>query len=215
MLTDRTICRAVAELYTGPAWWDFISNVGGVYAGMRVVEGYDLVVFRGSTTALDWWRDGISELASEISGWEDIGLVPLGFGEGMADVFSAITWRLGPRPRIITGHSLGAPHAAIYGAMLLHRGFRPTAIVTFGQPRPGMDKLKQTLAEVPQASYRNRDDPVTELPTDPPYCHPAPLIPISGPIVNTTFGPLVDHHIDNYLSALAGCDLANLAYPTL
>jgi hypothetical protein len=211
---------AIADLvlaayeYDGvPAVWDRLwapADNDGIYAGLKRLGEVDLIVFRGSKTALDWARDFF--FADNLL-WHHSGLGTLhaGFALGLEALSAAMLPELGPRV-IIAGHSLGAARALICAGFLTLSGHAPERIVVFGEPRPGFSRLGLVLAAVPIASYRNGNasgrDPVTyvplAIPEIAPYVHPRePLIDVTAaPAPADAFGPFGWHHMALYAQAL-------------
>lgn len=205
MISDLDLARACADIYSDNPSLDFIDNGlksgTGVFVGIKKLPDVDVIVFRGSDDIPDWFRDFEAPMIST-----DLGNVHEGFYEGLQAVHAILDEHTRPNP-VITGHSLGAAHAAIYGAMLVHYFDDPTKIALFGCPRPGAQQLADILIGVPITSYRNRHDPVTEVPVPfPPrllYTHVCPLIPCAGQVYKPIEDPFRDHDINSYLNALS------------
>lgn len=49
--------NSCADLYANTGNWDMVHSVNGQYFGTRTINGAKLIVFRGSTTSLDWMND--------------------------------------------------------------------------------------------------------------------------------------------------------------
>ena len=166
MLSDPTIVDLAAATYDATADWDYLYQTDNVYCGVKNIGGFAVAAFRGSITPLDWLHDLEAVPFSTL----DIGMVHSGFYRGIPDAISAIMPNL-KFPLIVTGHSLGAAHAALFGGVLTARGVPVCRIVLCGCPRPGFAALASILSGTPKASYKNRFDPVTDVPTDPPFEH--------------------------------------------
>jgi predicted lipase len=208
LLTDYQISLICATLYDDSAPSGFWSNIwatDGAYAALTHSNGYDVVVWRGSVTKLDFLED----FASEVPIWDkELGHCAYGFHQGMRQSQPAIDAVIGQNPIIVTGHSLGAAHAALYAAHLIAIGKPLVALTNFGEPRPGFERIRDLLKNTQVHSYRNNSDPVTEVPTigignADLYVHSNKLIPLSvSPPANDPWGPLQDHHIDLYIQGV-------------
>lgn len=157
-LDAAMLCQA-AYIGKDAGWFHWI-DVAGVVAGIQRSDGDTIVAFRGSSSQEDWLRD-LDELPVDTK----LGHVHRGFIEGM-DTFMDTVFPLLRGRVFLTGHSLGAAHAAIFAGMLTQRWAIPKRLVLFGCPRPGFQKLSEIVsgAGIDVASYRNRNDPVTEVP---------------------------------------------------
>jgi hypothetical protein len=92
-----------------------------------------------------------------------LGPVHEGFDEGLDELFEKALPYLGQRPYIV-GHSLGAGRAWLFGGRLVVAGNVPTRITVCGSPRPGCQQLRTILEPVSKVSFKNRADPVTDVP---------------------------------------------------
>ena len=81
----------------------------------------------------------------------------------MQDVFKFLRVSGPPNP-IITGHSLGAAHAAIFAALFTANNLPWKELVTFGCPRPGYQALRNLLCGRAMTAYRNGHDVVPTVP---------------------------------------------------
>jgi pimeloyl-ACP methyl ester carboxylesterase len=204
--SDLDCANYCAACYSSPAQFDAVFSGAAteeVWVGVKSLDDCCVVAFRGSVSFLDWQRDLDSIMIAD----SYLGGVEQGFMEGMLDTFKKLSAVTLPdkNPLIITGHSLGAARALIYAAMMA--GVRKVAnVVTFGSPRPGAEKLKYLLSGVTINSYRNRHDPVTNVPFDfpgMPYVHPRDLIAVDAPPrLPDSWGLLADHHIALYVQAM-------------
>lgn len=208
-ITDKQIVDIVAELYgPNPQFDDLLwpESDNGVCCALRRLGDTDIVVFRGSKTAQDWWRDFMA-IPHESAAHPQLGDVHAGFMEGMDDAFAHLFPLLRSRV-IVCGHSLGAGRAQLFAALLIAAD--PTIdleVVVFGEPRPGCGALQRLLLTKPGRSYRNaghgQHDVVCDVPTDPPFLHSRPLIDIyAEPAKDDPWGPLRMHHIALYQAAL-------------
>lgn len=209
--SDAALASLCRGIYLPTALLDFdhfdAGGDDGICWGIKKLPGFDVVVFRGSVTHLDWERDtrALSQLTR-------VGHVHSGFWVGMEHVWSELR-PLVMQPVIVTGHSLGAARAAVLTALMVADGVPPVARVVFGEPKPGLLDLAKIVATVPGRSYRNGNglyhDLVTDVPFSMPplqYMHPTPIIPVradpTGPLFER-LGAFAFHHIELYETALA------------
>lgn len=163
MVGDADLARLCAAIYNPqPAgFWNVFydgSAPDGICAGIK--DG--VLVFRGSVTPGDWLRDFMVAPATPFD-HPQLGIVHAGFYEGMDGFFSKTSKLLGDNFQLV-GHSLGSARAWIYAGLLTAASNNPSRITVFGSPRPGGLGLANLLAPIPKASYRNGDDPVTDVP---------------------------------------------------
>lgn len=204
MLTDLDLVNLCVACYEEPAAFDAIIDQDGVWVGVKHYEDCSVIAFRGSTTFLDWVRDFEASMVPDPT----LGWVEMGFLRGMRDIKAHVD-TIVPynKPMYITGHSLGAARALLFAALCNAAEEEIAAVVTFGSPRPGGQKLKNILALVPVRSYKNGDDPVTDVPLDIPlidgYIHPHDLIAVDVPAnPGDTWGLLSRHHSQLYQQAM-------------
>ncbi len=133
-----------------------------------------LVSFRGTESVGDWLAD-----LRVLSVDQPYGTVHRGFLAAfrlVAERLDAILDRLGNRPILITGHSLGGALAVIAAAEWAQR--RPVAMVyTYGQPAVGKGRFAEFMRDAYGERYVrivNDDDIVTRVP--PTYEHVGRLI---------------------------------------
>jgi len=160
MISDLDAAKLCLAAYTGKsAGWEKWLDVGGVVAGIKKVADITIVAFRGSDSCEDWLRD-LDEVPEE---HPDLGYVHSGFLEGM-DAFYGVLRPLLKGDIYLVGHSLGAAHACILAGLMAEHP--PKRLSLFGCPRPGFEELRKLVMKSwPMiTSYRNRDDPVTEVP---------------------------------------------------
>lgn len=156
----------------------------------------NIVCFRGSKVLLDWIRDAQAAL-QPVAG---LGRVHSGAWLGMPQTIDYLASVM-PPDAVFTGHSLGAMHAAQAAAYM---GF--SKLTLFGSPRPGDQEFANLFAGKQVTSYKNLNDPVTDLPLplppEFPYVHIAPFIQLSA-LVDTSLGaPWDDHHQVNYVAGV-------------
>lgn len=207
--SDAEIVGLMAKLYDPRAGdFDHIEDPGidsGICWAVKHYEDVDALIFRGSMTKEDWFRDFLSEMsapASSIPGAK-FGALPLGFAAGMRD--AAAVWPASCGPRlVIAGHSLGAARAAIAAGLALQDGAGVERLVLCGCPRPGTKTLKNFLIRRcgSIASYRNLSDPVCDVPTDPPWEHVVEFTALNQPPSPGVWSIFRDHSIYLYLDGV-------------
>lgn len=204
MITDYEVIQLVQALYDKPeASFDHISNSDEVYAGVKSYPNCTAVIFRGSTTFLDWLRDFQGAMLRT----DNIGGVEMGFYTGLVKTLETLSPFINKDlPVLVGGHSLGGGRAAIFAAILVVAGY-DVEVVTFGAPRPGDATLKKILAPYPVRPYKNGNDYVTDvpIPIHPllPYEHMRDLIMVNAPPPRgDIWGLLARHHSQLYLAAL-------------
>lgn len=209
--SDALIASYCGMVYKPTALFDFDHFDAGLDDGvcwaLKKLDGFDLVVFRGSITLQDWIAD-FRALAVP----SRIGHVHVGFYAGMEHVWSDLRPML-TQPAIVAGHSLGAARAGVLAALMTVDGAAPAARVVFGEPKPGLMDFAQIIKSVPARSYRNGDDLHHDLVTDLPlsfppleYVHPTPIVPVCCRPTGGEFeqmGVFAYHHVELYETALA------------
>ncbi|MGB8601305.1 MAG: lipase family protein [Rhizomicrobium sp.] len=212
-LSDAAIAQICFRLYadtpSADPYWDHLWPQDGGFAAHKRVGDVDIVVWRGSVTAKDWLLNFDTVPAFDGA----LGLVHAGFVRGVWPLQDAITMALGAHV-IVTGHSRGAAQATLFAGHLAAIGRAPVRLVTFGTPRPGYQQLADVLAagKVAIASYKNLNDPVTDVPfavdligtrCDLPYVHVAPFIQLAvQPDGGDVWGPVAPHHWQLYTRGL-------------
>lgn len=200
-LTDADLAELCAASYKPAYQWDNAWSAQDIHVAHKLIEGIDVIVFRGSVDYIDWVRDfkGIPEKHPRLGWCHD------GFLDYMDLVFEEVMAVIG-RDIIVTGHSLGAARASILAGLLVSHGSKLVARVVFGEPRPGFNQLATILRQsgAQLRSYRNGSDPVTQVPElFGRYVHPSPLIALHAePQRHDDMDVLRYHDIDLYLSAL-------------
>jgi hypothetical protein len=212
-ITDLDLCDLCQRLYDLPtpdAWdlfWD--EKDWGLCAALRVAGDRDIVIHRGSSTPLDWYDDARSELP-HVPPDPTLGEVPAGFYAPLpkwhAASYHAI--RIGS---IVIGHSLGAARAVEHGALLTAIGKPPVAVVVWGCPRPGTQRLNDIYGAIPVRWYCNASDPVVNVPLSVPvvlpwvHCGAETRLNEPGPD-NDPWLLLKDHHLSLYRAGVAKLD---------
>jgi hypothetical protein len=186
---------------------DLVMPDDGVCWGLARIGVDDVLCYRGTRTDQDLLRD-LFAIPHEPADHPELGDVDLGFFLGMEEAVAKA------RPLLrgsitLAGYSLGAARATQAAGLLIASGVMPSAICLFGTPRPGGGRLQRLVSAIPQIwSFRNagagRHDPVTDVPTDPPFRHSFPLTDIwSAPPANDPWGPiLAPHHLQLYAAAV-------------
>lgn len=204
MATDLDLAQVCWDLYYDPGKLDRVITTSGVTVGIAHKDDHSIICFRGSTTVLDWLRDLQAQMVFDMY----LGGVELGFMQGLREIIGERPGGAVPGvPVYVTGHSLGAARALIFVAMETLKGLPIAGVTVFGPPRPGASKLKEILAPVPIRMYRNRRDPVCDVPLDipllDPYMHVRDLIHVDvAPPSNDPWLFAADHHMDLYLKAM-------------
>lgn len=206
---DLVCVNLCAAIYRSDSAWDYLDEGrdDGVYFAIKHLDGADVVVFRGSITGRDWFRDiRFFPIPTRI------GTVHHGFFEGLEKMWDEIRPML-IQPVVVTGHSLGAARADILCGLMIADDLPPARRIVFGEPRPGLPDFCGPVGNRPGASFRNRDnwghDDVTDVPLDLPHAldfgRPSPLIDVTAPpSLIERLDPLFDyHHIALYQTALA------------
>lgn len=208
MLTDYDLASLTNTLYRPPwpkGYWKHLWTEESCYAAHKVVDGADIVIFRGSSDILDWWEDFSALPVNDPA----LGMVHQGFWKPLQALCPQIDAVLTQPKTIILGHSLGAARACLYGAHRTVLGKPPSEIVIWGCPKPGFQKLADILAPVTLRSYKNLNDPVTTVPDylpnlDQLYMPVREFIPVSAqPSPFDMWNILQAHHLSLYCSALA------------
>ena len=159
MPSDLALCRAVAGSYeVTPS-----IAAGDVRLVITEQDGICIVAIPGTraTVAADWVRD--------LSAWPDTSRTHPNLGEchdgcltGAEMVVQAAAAAVADRPFAVVGHSLGGGIAVLLAAMMPRP---PVRLVTFGAMRAAIGyQVREILAPVPGAHYRNGGDPVPDLP---------------------------------------------------
>ena len=223
MLSVTAIADQYAYLYSDRpqdgAWGDIVP-VDGAFAAIKRVDGIAYVMFRGSTTMLDW----IEDFQHCAIMYDDpvLGQVHPGARENVLLVKDLLDDLVRDDPIVIVGHSPGAMHAAHYAGYRVDDGKRVDHIVMFGEPRPGGPQLSAILMDVPVDSFVNQNaeghDEVTDVPftimPDLPYQHVRTLTPCRrDPQLVDPWGPLRFHHFRLYAESFGAAGPAVLALP--
>jgi hypothetical protein len=205
--TDLDCCQACSDTYRSDADWDKQWTQDDIHVALRKVSGVDVVAFRGSVDAKDWFEDfrGLPR-HHPLVGW-----CHRGFLDGMDFVVQELLVAgIGKKkPFAITGHSLGAARALIVAGILTAHKIYPARIITFGTPRPGMSKLSRILNNggYPIRHYKNGPDPVADVPFAIPflwpYRKPQHDLALNVPPEKDEDDPFKWHNISLYLLGIA------------
>jgi hypothetical protein len=212
-----SLCGAIYDNGCAPVvTWDHLDSGpdDGIYWALKKLEGFDVVVLRGSEVAHDWVEDFRAFPVKT-----RIGTVHRGFYDGMEKMWSELAPML-TQPVLVTGHSLGAARADILCALMVASNRPPVRRAAFGEPRPGMRDFAQFLKDVPGNGYRNQDanghDLVTDVPLDIhlvglfgdalDFIHPKLLAGVTASPTGDFFArheAFAYHHIQLYMAATA------------
>lgn len=215
-ISDFDIAKTCIRLYADNAetdsFWDQIWPEDGGYAALKHLGDFDVVVWRGSTTSYDWALN--FDAMPVIDG--SLGMLHAGFVKGVWPLQDEITAALkaSGRPVIVTGHSRGAAQGAIFAGHLVAAGLSPARLMVMGCPRPGYQKLADVLASggVEIHSYKNCDDPITDVPfnidligtaCDFPYVHVSDFRHLEqAPAKLDKWGLFAAHHCELYVAGI-------------
>lgn len=204
MISHLILAQLSSDIYDKPEVFDKYWTADDVIVGLKVVDGVNVIVLRGSMTAEDWLRDG-----DVIPVWhKDLGFVHAGFVQGMDAVFVEVCKALNDNPNEITGHSLGGARARILAALFTVNKIPFQQIWTFGSPKPAFENLKRIIEKsgAVHGSSRFFNDIVPTTPLSIPpfleYCHTEDYEQLDGHSGQTDLGVLRDHSIENYIKAL-------------
>jgi hypothetical protein len=172
------------------------------------MDGYDLVLLRGSLKFEDWVRD-LMAIANPFT-HSQLGPVHPGFLLGMPEAWAEIKAK-SKGPFAIAGHSLGAARAAILAGLMSIEGLRPSKMFLFGSPKAGFAPLAERVRGLECESFRNGNALHHDLVTDVPvscraeeYVEPFPLTTvIAPPASGDSWGFFAWHHLELYRQAVA------------
>ena len=217
-ITDKDVADLCAGIYAYPSLpavtWDRFDDgedSDQICWGVKVVDGCDVLVFRGSTNFEDWRRD--FDAWAKPFGHSKIGPVHPGFLLGLDQVLHEYLQNASGK-LLVAGHSLGAGRASILCGLAVVAGIVPVGRVVFGEPRPGFQQLADVIAPIKESrSYRNgkpgtfEHDFVADVPYRIgllQYVHPTPLMDISAPpLPDDEWGIFGYHHMQLYAQAVA------------
>lgn len=197
-LTLATLCN---DIYAGQNGFDHYWVGDDVVVGLKVVDGANVIVLRGSVTTEDWMRDGAA-----VPVWHaGLGFLHAGFASGMDNVFTEICKVLDDKPIEITGHSLGGARARILTGLFAVNKIQVQQLCTFGSPKPAFINLARVIekAGILHSSYRNRRDVVPTLPLFlPMWQHTEPWHVVDAAPAEDNLQALRDHSCALYVKAL-------------
>lgn len=221
MIPSDALCASLCQdIYSATALvdktWDHfdLGAADGVVWALKKMEGFDVVVFRGSITREDWLRDLLVLPLGQFAPLKTrVGHVHAGFYLGMEQMWTDLRPML-TQPVIVTGHSLGAARACILTALMVADGSPPLRRVTFGEPNTGLQDFCEFVKDIPAAPYRNGDEMHHDKVTDVPFSvlqflfgHPNPMLPIT--CKPSGFPEIAEgefffwHHIPLYVAAVS------------
>jgi hypothetical protein len=209
--TDVDCVNLSAAIYQTAGAWDYLDTGPDdeVYWGLKKLDGCDVIVFRGSITAHDWWMDLEAVPVST-----RIGTVHQGFFDGMEKMWAEVRPML-TQPVVVTGHSLGAARSDILCGLMVADKHPPVRRVVFGEPRPGLPDFAALIKSIEGSSYRNGDggsnhDHVCDVPFKSlgpfDFVHPTPLTNVTALPTGNIFereSLFALHHIELYQAAVA------------
>lgn len=218
MLTDAVIADHTLALYSyadGPKVdWEYVQEQlndvdGHIRWGLARLDGFDLIVLRGTASIRDVIRDFFAIPAPFYH--PQLGFLHSGFFNGMNKAWAAIRPRL-KQPTIVAGHSLGGARAAILTGLMVIDKQPPVRRVTFGEPRAGFARLREVISQVPATFYVNDGggflaDPIPDVPIAvgslvfvDSYRRTKISVKPSGR--QFLWGPVASHHMELYRKAL-------------
>ena len=209
-MTHSLASRLCLDLYNNTGHFDLFygRQTDDVYIGVCLPEGEAHIVFRGSTTILDFLRDFRFCMVDS-----PLGPVEQGFYDGIPKVFSTLKPLLEGRLIFLIGHSLGAARSLLFAGEMIRNYYAVSGIFVFGSPRPGGGHLTELLqsAKVPISAFENQNDPVVGVPLSLPtlpYQHPyspSQTIKIDQkPKWDDPWGPIAPHHMELYAEGVDG-----------
>lgn len=159
-----TLCKAIYSP-VDPAAFSSVMVVDGITAGMVG----NVIAFAGSQTLDDWVRD-FDVLQHD---HPQLGVLHAGMWQGMANFFAQFK-QISSAPLVLTGHSLGCSHAAMFAGLCSINGIAVEQLILFAPPRCSFQQLRDMLHDfVPNIlAYRNGFDPVPEVPFTIPIIEP-------------------------------------------
>jgi hypothetical protein len=217
-INDKDVADLCVGIYADPdspaVTWDRFDDgkdSDQICWGVKIIEGCDVLVFRGSTTFEDWRRD--FDAWANPFGHSKLGPVHPGFLLGLDQVLEEYRQK-GSAKLFVAGHSLGAGRASVFCGLAIVAGIIPVGRVLFGEPRPGFQPLAHLIGAIKESrSYRNgrvgtfEHDYVTDVPYRIgllQYVHPTALIDVSAlPPADDEWGIFSYHHMPLYAQAIA------------
>jgi pimeloyl-ACP methyl ester carboxylesterase len=213
LIPNSTLGDLCAAAYWQTNLFDTIiahQDKNACYIGIKKYDNCIVAACRGSDDFQDWWHDFYRLALMERD--PDLGPIHPGGIIGVRAALAALV-PLIDRPLVITGHSLGAMHAADLAALyIVHHG--PVAkYLTLGPPRPGAGTIKNLLSEIPDASaWQNLHDIVAcvpfAIPGLEPYCEPIQIskLAVEPPPENEWPLDIAPHHCQLYNKGLHDLD---------
>ncbi len=213
-LSLALLCQSIYAPQPAPGFLHSWNNCGTVAAHAQI-DGADVIVFRGSLTALDWTLDVAAVPIDD----PQLGFVHGGFMVGVRDTLIAASNDVPGLHRnlVVCGHSLGGARARLFAGLCIANGIPVSQCTVFGSPRPAfyLRRLFQK-AGLAATSYRNRRDLVPMVPfplPDFPWDHTDDYIALDAPAAGDDFDRLRDHPSALYIAGLQKLEAANLPLP--
>jgi predicted lipase len=141
----------------------FCEKDSQAFAAWSSSDRLAIVAFRGTEQTIG---DFVTDFKFGKEPWPAGGFVHRGFKEAFDCIWPKVdSWLQAHEGRLLlTGHSLGAALAALAASSLKDKRADPMKLVTFGSPKVGTCKFKDTLEGMPVARYMNCCDLVTRMP---------------------------------------------------
>lgn len=204
-LSSSEAAQYCQDLYNGAGHFDVFSGcvTDHVYVGCKVSDQHVTIVFRGSTTPIDWIRDFRFCMVDR----PGVGRVEDGFYDGIPRVFNDLHSLLAARKVFIVGHSLGAARALLFAGLLGFKQYAVSGVIVFGCPNPAGMTLKLLLqdARMPIWAYENHADPFLRVPValprvpyQKPYTAAQTVRIAQKPAALDLWGPFAPHHMELY-----------------
>lgn len=202
-----------------PQGFAFTATTASVTWGITHWNNVDIVTPRATFDEGDWRLDFESEAGRTLPQYRQLGILPLGFSDGLPQTYFAISGQLRPEAQVMFGgHSLAGARAPELAGMHILHGGKVARIVLCAPPRAGTATLKAILdkAGVPIGAYKNRADPVCDTPEPTPWwpwVDMAPLMALNvAPSKAFGIGPGhsldPDHNIDLYIAGIKQIEAA-------
>lgn len=214
-VTYKNLARLTSSLYGNPGAiktdWLYRSNLdANVHMGIVRLDKFLIVVCRGSFTGEDWLHD-LRFKAIVPKGNPKFGRVHEGFYYGTSEAWDIIKcyindYKIVHDKLVFSGHSLGAARATILAQHAVQAGFKPHALVCWGEPASFYSEGVSLISDISGISYQNVvdhiPDPVTIITLPFGYLNRKPLARISVRPKETKFiDPLRLHHFEYYEQA--------------
>jgi len=192
------VTPATAARLSLASYDDATVEIGNSAALVELVDGHQVIAFRGTNDGLDVLHDLIA------FPWKPDALnvwVHRGFWAYTNNLIEPLTKLILRRnlPVHLTGHSLGGAAALIFAAYCQNNGIKISGIHTFGAPRAGYESLASKTYRIPGNRYVIEGDAVPSVPPSWfafPYTHDRPATMLPG------IPGIIDHPMSGYVEAL-------------